>query len=167
MGSPASVDTGQVQEWFLGEMADVSNCTANTRTANGVYFSQFRLSSFVTLTGFRYQFGQGGTGTCQLGLYDEPGNLLAAAPVTATATGIQTFSLATALPLSPGRYWHGFWISNVVDTSFSISATNSGGLPASTGTNAGGLPATIAATTGLAPFFRRMSILGLIQGGWS
>lgn len=167
MGSPPSVDTGQVQEWFVGELADVANGGANTRTANGVYFAQIVCRSEQIVTGFRYQFGLGGTGTCQLGLYDEPGNLLAASAVTATATGVMTFALATPLPIMKGRYWHGFWISNVVDTSFSISATTAGALPAKTGTNAGGLPATIAATTGLTDFFRRMSIEVLVQGGWS
>src|SRR5581483_9813315 len=167
MGYPTSVDSGPTQPWFIGEIGDLANCTANTRTANGCYFQQILVRDNVVLTGFRYQFGTGGNGNCQLGIYDANGNLLAASAVAATATGVMTFNLSSSLALSPGRYSFGFWISNATDTTFSISATNASALPASSGTNAGGLPTTIAATTGLAPFFRRLSILGLIQGGWS
>jgi len=168
MGYPASVDSGPVQPWFIGEIGDLANCTANTRTANGCYFQQILVRDSVPpLMSFRYEFGTGGNGNYQIGIYDGAGNLLAVTAVAATVSGIVTPSLSIPLSISQGRYYFGFWISNAVDTTFSISATNANALPASSGTNAGGLPATIAATTGLAPFFRRMSILGLIQGGWS
>jgi len=167
MGSPASVDTGPVVPWFLGDLADLANCTANTRSVNGCYFQQILLQGYPPpLVGWRYEFGAGGGGTCQVGTYDEVGNLLAASAVTATATGVMTFPLTNPLPLSPGRYYHGFWISNATDTTFSISATNAGALPASTGTNPGGLPALMSTATPV-PFFRRLSILGLLQGGWN
>jgi hypothetical protein len=131
-----------------------------------VYFQHTLLSASVVLTGFRYQFGAGGNGHCDIGLYDAAGNLLTHIGSTLTAAGTQTYTLASALPLSPGRYYIGFWIDNVTDTSFSVSATNLGAIPALTGVNAGGLPAAMSQVT-LSNFQRRLSILGLVQGGWS
>ncbi len=166
MPYPASVDTGQIQPWFLGDLADLSNCAANTRTVNGVYFQHTKLDAFLVLTGFRYQFGTGGNGHCDLGLYDSAGNLLTHIGSTLTATGVQTYTLSSALPLAPGRYYLAFWIDNATDTSFSVSATNLGAIPALTGVNAAGLPAQMSQVS-LSNFQRRLSILGLVQGGWS
>jgi hypothetical protein len=166
MPYPASVDSGPVQSWFLGELADLSNCSANTRTVNGVYFQHTTFREYAILTGFRYQFGTGGNGHCDIGLYDAGGTLLTHIGSTLTATGVQTYTLASVLPLAPGRYYLAFWIDNATDTSFSVSATNLGAIPAFTGVNAGGLPALMSSVT-LNTFQRRLSILGLIQGGWS
>jgi hypothetical protein len=166
MPYPSSVDTGQIQPWILGEIADLNNAQANTRTANNCYFNPTRLDAHAVLMALRTQIGTAGNGHIQLGVYDEGKNLLYASASTTTTTGIMTLTLATPLPLAPGRYYLSLWIDNAVDQTYSAELTTAGAGPGLNGVNAGGLPALMT-TANPVNFHRRMAIVGLIQGGWS
>lgn len=166
MPYPPGVDTGQVRPWVLGEVADLNNAQANTRTTNNCYFNPTRLDVEATLLALRTQIGTAGNGHIQLGLYNEAKNLLYASASTTTTTGIMTLTLATPLPLTRGRYYLALWIDNAVDQTYSAELTTAGAGPGLNGVNAGGLPALMS-TASPVNFHRRMAIVGLIQGGWS
>lgn len=142
-----------------------SSATSAILTANATYIQAARLDIGATLTGFRTRFTAGTAGNYDVGLYDASGNRLTHTGIIATATGIQTANLGTALPLSPGRYYLAFWIDNATDTVRQSSTANGLSLTSFAVTGVGGLPATVTpplGSLGIAP-----GVIGLLSGGWS
>jgi hypothetical protein len=150
--------------WFLGDLADIANGQANTRTANTCYFSPIVLLAPVSVLSATMQFGTGGNGNYDQGIYDGQGNLLAHIGSRATSTGVVTVALGSPLSLSPGRYYLAFWTDNALDTSYSSNGTTAGAWPALAGGGAS-LPAQMSS---IAPtsFHRRISQFWHVQGGF-
>ena len=166
MPYPSSVDSGQIQPFFFGSLADLANAQANLRTANNCYFSPIDVQAHMTVYAMRTQIGTAGNGHIMMGIYDVSGNLLASTPSTLTTTGIMTLSFNSDLPLAPGRYYSALWIDNAADQTYSVELTTAGAGPGLNGVNAGGLPALMA-TANPVNFHRRLAVIGLIRGGWS
>ena len=120
-------------------------------TANAVYMFPFELLAGVTVTGMRWRMFLTVTGTTDIGIYDQNGNLLAHTGVqTNVASTVQSVNFASALALAPGRYFLALCPSNATDTygragslgpGFSIARNYTG---ATAGT-AGVLPASAGA----------------------
>ena len=155
-----------VAPWALynGDPAQASN--NGVLVANTCYLAGVELYVPAVLTGIRARFGAGGNGHYDLGIYDINGNLLTHSGSTASATGVATYTLGTALTLSPSRYWLAFWIDNATDTVERVTSQNNMAVT-QTGTNATGLPSATSSITGLANATTRPILFGLLQGGWS
>lgn len=148
--------------WSL-ELGDIGLGGPNALSANSAYFMGVSLPVSATVTAMRVNFTAGGNGNYDIGMYDVNGNRLFNRGATASATGVQTYTLGTPFALSPGRYWLAFWISNATDTVSSRgnsanmevvqSVSASSNLPT---TNSG------AANTTIKPY-----VQALLQGAWS
>ncbi len=156
-----------VKPWALydGDPGQVSNNGA--LVANTCYLVGVTLNVPAVLTALRMRFGAGGAGHYDIGIYDSGGNLLAHSGSTVSATGAQTYTLATPLGLAPGRYWLALWVDNATDTI--LRSTGSGNMNVTqSGTNATGLPSATSGITSLANAATRPVIIGILQGsGWS
>ena len=163
MPYPTTVDTGQVVPWAL-YAGDLSSATAGTITANVAIFIAATLYGSATLVGFKVRFGTGGAGNYDVGLYDASGARMTHIGSTVTASGFQNPSV-TPLPLSPGRYWLGFWIDNATDTVNRLAGATGGvDIVQFIGSVSGGLPAS---TSGATAATNKIAVVGLLQGGWS
>lgn len=136
----------------MGLGADGS-AASGVLTANVVYLYPFELLAGVTVTGMRWRMFATVTGTTDVGIYDQNGNLLAHTGVqTNLASQVQSANFASALALAPGRYYMALCPSNSTDTygrvgslgpNFSIARNYTG---ATAGT-AGVLPASAGAVS--------------------
>ena len=147
-----------VQPWVIdmGLGADGS-AASGVLTANVVYLYAFEIpatvGSSLTIAGMRWRMFATVTGTTDIGIYDQNGNLLAHTGVqTNLASQVQSANFASALALAPGRYYMGLCPSNSTDTygrvgslgpNFSIARNYQG---ATAGT-AGVLPASAGAVS--------------------
>ena len=137
-------------------------------TANTAYLAAIKIDAAVTLTGFRVQFGSGGNGHYDCGLYNfDTGALVTHTGSLATAAGVQSPSV-TALVVPPGRYWLAFFIDNATDTIVKYANSPSAGMaPVKSGTVSTQLPNNISGLTGLANGTKNPVVIGLLQNGWS
>lgn len=166
MGYPSTVDTGQTIPWALLP-DDHETWSTNTTglSTNNTYIVATTLTANVTLTAFRFRCIAGGNGNYDAGIYDSSGNRLAHSGSTATSSATITATLATALLLSPGRYYLALWVDNATDTFRATSVSNGLSLSSFASTGAGGLQTSISpplGSLGLA-----IDIIGLLSGGWS
>lgn len=175
MPYPSSVDAGQVVPFALYD-GEIASNSAAALVANTCYLVGVTLNAYATLTSMRVDFGTGGNGHYDLGVYDATGangapiNLLAHCAATnttlATATGLVTGTFISSVALAPGRYWLALWIDNATDTVTKSNSHNNQSVSQS-GTNAGPLPALASSIAGLANNAVKPVLLGLFSGGWS
>lgn len=144
----SSVDTGQVQPWYLAWEGNVySISTHTTLTANKTYLTGIVVTSSVVATGMRTRISTFGNGNFDLGIYDSNFNLLANIGKQTSTAGNTAINFTSGnLPLAPGRYYLAGWTDNATDQWY--QAPMGGGYQSwvnaylSTGTSSTGLPTT-------------------------
>src|SRR6266705_6361554 len=172
MGYPSTVDTGQVTPWIVEGISAIAGNGNAVLVANTVYLWAFKLNSPTTILGMRWRMAATATGKTDAGIYDSSGNLLANIGATVNTANLdQSVNFATALNLSPGKYYMALTPGNSTDTygragglvagtitiTRAMTATNN-----STGTTTPVLPGT---TGGTAASNLMPSLSAIIQGG--
>lgn len=163
MPFPTTYDTGGPGVWAW-VVDDPANQSTGTTTANTAFFVGAVLRDYITVTALRFRFGTAGSGHYDLGIYDVNGNRLVSLGSTVTAGGTLTTTLATPLPLAPGRYWHAFWIDNATDQ-ITKSNGNANNVVVQSASTASPLPASMSSLT-LADVNIR-PIIFCLNGNWS
>lgn len=98
-------------------------------TADRLYLSNFRMGTPRRLSAVKMRVSTGGVGSCRLGIYKAnidgtPGSLLYASDdITVPASGVMTWTLASAKIVPPGWYFMAFATKGVAPT-FNLFGTS-------------------------------------------
>lgn len=171
MSSPASVDTGGVTPWLLYNEGVAAGSGSGVLVANTVYLWAFTLRSIdmpITITGMRWKVTATATGTTDVGIYDSGGNLLThTGAIANTANSTNSANFASALMLSPGRYYMACCPSNSTDTysrAVLLMAGSNADTPSLTATNAG-VAGVLQPTTGGTSASANQPVMSCILSG--
>lgn len=128
--------------------------------ANEVDVYKFVIQASIQITGISFYVNTLSAGqTCDVGLYNSSGNLVAnTGPISAATTGAKDATITqTSVTLTPGAYWLAFGCTDTVaklqawNSSVMTSVVNAGGTFQGKAANAlstGSLPATLGTITG-------------------
>ena len=163
MSYPATVDTGQVQPYAL-YLDDLQQGGLSSGFAAGaIFINGIIVSAPLTILAMECRMGTA-TGNIDMGIYDVNFNLLVHKGATAAASGLNTLTFASPLPLSPGQYWLAWMDTIGTDT---VYEANSG---------LGGFQLTqrsvattftqIAANASWQTTSARIGLLAKVQGGY-